>query len=120
MGDNAAAEYQLGSDEDELARLDLQGRALAPATRALFAAAGIRPGMRVLDLGCGAGDVALVAAGLVGTDGSVVGVDHSPQAVARARLRAEQQGLAQVRSLRATFMTRRRVGLSMRSLVGWS
>jgi SAM-dependent methyltransferase len=97
MGDSADRGYQLGSDEDELARLDLQGRALAPATRALLAAAGIRPGMRVLDLGCGAGDVAFVAAELVGTDGSVMGVDRSPQAVARARLRAGQQGLAQVR-----------------------
>jgi ubiquinone/menaquinone biosynthesis C-methylase UbiE len=52
--------------------------------------------MRVLDLGCGAGDVTFVAAGLVGPDGSVVGVDSSPDALARARLRAGQRGLAQV------------------------
>jgi SAM-dependent methyltransferase len=89
--------YQLGSSEDELARLELQGRALAPATRMIFETAGIRPGMRVLDLGCGTGDVAFVAAGLVGPDGHVVGVDRSPQALARAQLRAEQLGLAQVR-----------------------
>jgi cyclopropane fatty-acyl-phospholipid synthase-like methyltransferase len=63
----------------------------------IFDAAGIRPGMRVLDLGCGAGDVAFVAADLVGADGHVVGVDRSPQALARARLRAGQRGLAQVR-----------------------
>ena len=37
-----------------------------------------------------------MAAGLVGPDGSVVGVDRSPEALARARLRAEQRGLAQV------------------------
>jgi SAM-dependent methyltransferase len=97
MGDRAGGGYPLGSDEDELARLDLQGRALAPGTRAIFAAAGIRPGMRVLDLGCGAGDVALVAADMVGPEGYVVGVDQSAQAVARARLRAGQHGLAQVR-----------------------
>ena len=65
--------YELGSGEDELARLELQGTALAPATRMIFAAAGLRPGMRVLDLGCGAGDVAFVAAGLVGPQGQVVG-----------------------------------------------
>lgn len=58
---------------------------------------GIRPGMRVLDLGCGAGDVAFVAAELVGPDGSVVGIDRSPDALARARLRAGQRGLTQVR-----------------------
>jgi len=63
----------------------------------IFAEAGIQPGMRVLDLGCGAGDVAFVAAGLVGPDGCVVGVDRSPQALARARLRAAQRGLTQVR-----------------------
>ena len=97
MSDSADGGYQLGSDEGELARLELQGRALAPATRVIFAAAGIRPGMRVLDLGCGAGDVAFVAADLVGPDGYVVGVDRSPEALARARLRAEHQGLEQVR-----------------------
>lgn len=62
----------------------------------IFAEAGIRPGMRVLDLGCGAGDVTFAAAGLVGPDGSVVGVDRSPEAPARARLRAGQRGLTQV------------------------
>jgi SAM-dependent methyltransferase len=97
MGDGDSG-YQFGSGigEDEVARLELQGGALAPATRMIFAEAGIRPGMRVLDLGCGAGDVTFVAADLVGSDGSVVGVDRSPQALARARLRAGQRGLAQV------------------------
>jgi SAM-dependent methyltransferase len=98
MGDSDSG-YQLGTGigEDEVARLEVQGRALAPATRMIFAEAGIRPGMRVLDLGCGAGDVAFAAAGLVGPGGSVVGVDRSADALARARLRAEQRGLAQVR-----------------------
>ena len=88
--------YQLGSADDELARLELQGRALAQATFMIFDAAGIRPGMRVLDLGCGVGDVAFVAADLVGPDGYVVGVDRSAEALARARIRAGQRGLAQV------------------------
>jgi ubiquinone/menaquinone biosynthesis C-methylase UbiE len=98
MGDSDSG-YQFGSriGEDEVARLEVQGAALAPATRMILAEAGIRPGMRVLDLGCGAGDVAFVAAGLVGSGGSVVGVDRSADALARARLRAGQRGLAQVR-----------------------
>lgn len=97
MGDSDPG-YQFGGGigDDELARLEAQGAALAPATRMIFAEAGILPGMRVLDLGCGAGDVAFAAAGLVGPDGSVVGVDRSPDALARARLRAGQRGLAQV------------------------
>jgi SAM-dependent methyltransferase len=95
MGDSDYG-YEFGSGEDELARLEVQGGALAPATGMIFTAAGIRAGMRVLDLGCGAGDVAFVAAGLVGPEGHVIGVDRLPQAVGRARLRAEQRGLTQV------------------------
>ena len=96
MGDSSS-DYEFGSAEDELARLEEQGRALAPATRMIFTTAGIQPGMRVLDLGCGPGDVAFVAADLVGSDGHVVGVDRSPGALAQARLRAEQRRLVQVR-----------------------
>jgi SAM-dependent methyltransferase len=97
MGDSDSG-YQLGTGigEDEVARLEAQGAAIAPATRMIFAEAGIRPGMRVLDLGCGAGDVTFVVADVVGPDGSVVGVDRSPDALARARLRAGQRGLTQV------------------------
>jgi SAM-dependent methyltransferase len=97
MGDSDSG-YQFGTGigEEEVARLEAQGAAMAPATRMIFAEAGIRPGMRVLDLGCGAGDVAFVAADLVGPDGFVVGVDRSAEALARARLRAQQRGLAQV------------------------
>ena len=95
MGDSDS-DYEFGSGDDELARLEVQGRVLAPATRMLFAAAGIRPGMRVLDLGCGAGDVAFVAADLVGPEGYVIGVNRAPEALGRARLRAEQRGLRQV------------------------
>ncbi len=95
MGDSDS-DYEFGSGDDELARLEVQGSVLAPATRMIFAAAGIRARMRVLDLGCGGGDVAFVAADLVGPDGHVVGVDRSPDALGRARLRAEQRGLTQV------------------------
>ena len=104
MGDSDSG-YQLGTGigEDEVARLEAQGAAIAPATRMIFAEAGIRPGMRVLDLGCGAGDVAFVAADLVGPEGCVVGVDRSADALARARRRAAQRGLTQVRFVEAVF-----------------
>ena len=52
--------------------------------------------MRVLDVGSGAGDVAFLAANLVGRAGQVVGVDRSASAVARARTRAEEQSLVNV------------------------
>jgi SAM-dependent methyltransferase len=96
MGDSGSGyQFGTGAGDDELARLEAQGRSLAAPTRMILAEAGIRPGMRVLDLGCGAGDAAFLAAGLAGPGGSVVGVDHSAEALARARLRAERRGLKQ-------------------------
>ena len=89
--------YQLGSDAAELERLDVQGRVLAPATRTILETAGVRRGMRVLDLGSGAGDVAFVAAELVGSAGEVVGIDQAPDAVAKATGRAGKRGLSNVR-----------------------
>jgi SAM-dependent methyltransferase len=93
----AETEYQLGSDPVELERLNRQGRVLAPATKMILKAAGIRDGMRVLDLGSGMGDMAFVAAELVGPMGEVIGIDRSPEPVAKANLRARQQQLGNVR-----------------------
>jgi SAM-dependent methyltransferase len=69
--------------EDE--RLVAQGRLFDPSTRRLLRAAGLARGMRVLDLGSGAGNVARLAAELVGPEGAVVGIDADPAAVERAR-----------------------------------
>jgi SAM-dependent methyltransferase len=69
--------------EDE--RLLAQGRLFDPLTRRLLETIGLAPGMRVLDLGSGAGNVARLAAELVGPDGAVVGVEADPEAVDLAR-----------------------------------
>src|SRR3954463_8952799 len=98
-------EYPLGSDPVELDRLDHQGRLLAPATRTLFEAAGIRSGMRVLDLGSGAGDVAFLVADLVGPSGEVIGVDRAPEACAQASFRAQQRGLTNARFIAGDIQT---------------
>ena len=94
---SADSGYQLGSDAAELERLDRQGRVLAPATRTILETAGLRSGMRVLDLGSGAGDAAFVAAELVGSAGEVVGLDQSPESVGKATVRAGERGLPNVR-----------------------
>ena len=52
--------------------------------------------MRVLDVGCGVGDVTLLAARLVGPSGSVVGIDRDGESLQRARQRAAEAGLANV------------------------
>ena len=88
--------YTLGHAATELARLAVQGAALRPITTRLLYNAGLTPGMRVLDVGCGAGDVSLLLAELVGRDGSVVAIDHSPAALATARARIERAGARNV------------------------
>ena len=73
--------------EDE--RLVAQGRLFDPLTRRLLEQAGLSPGMRVLDLGSGAGNVARLAAELVGPDGAVVGIERDPAAAELARRRTD-------------------------------
>jgi ubiquinone/menaquinone biosynthesis C-methylase UbiE len=74
----------------------IRAQLVNPITRQYLIEAGIAPGMRVLDVGSGAGDVAFLAAALVGPSGQVVGVDRSPDALALARSRAKEQSLANV------------------------
>jgi len=96
MTHRAPNEYALGHNHEELQRLIGQSRFLGELTEELLRAAGIMPGMRVLDVGCGAGDVSFLAATLVGPQGSVVGVDRSAEAIALAKRRAADVGLPNV------------------------
>lgn len=88
--------YVLGNHPEELARLDRQAAAIERPTRTLLQAAGLAPGMRVLDLGTGLGHVARLVADIVGPTGEVVGVDRSAEALAVARDRTRAAGLTQV------------------------
>jgi ubiquinone/menaquinone biosynthesis C-methylase UbiE len=92
-------EYVLGHSEDEIDRLKKQAALIDPLTRRFFADAGIAPGMRVLDVGSGVGDVAFLAAELVGSTGEVVGTDRSAAALEIARQRAIERSLSNVRFL---------------------
>jgi SAM-dependent methyltransferase len=98
------SEYVLGSDPTEIARLDQQATAIAGASDALLRAAGIGPGMRVLDLGTGLGHVAAQVAELVGPSGSVVGVDREAPLLAVAEQRRVAENVrfveADVRTVR--------------------
>jgi SAM-dependent methyltransferase len=90
-------DYMLGNSAPELQRLIHQARFYGDLTEQLFRLAGIGRGMRVLDIGCGPGDVAFLAAQMVGTDGFVIGVDRSPEAIATARSRADAARLTNLR-----------------------
>jgi SAM-dependent methyltransferase len=67
---------------------------LRPSTERVFRKAGICDGMRVLDVGCGAGDVSFLAAELVGPTGSVMGIDRDPGVLGLARERANEGGFS--------------------------
>ena len=81
-------QYVLGRSPEEYARLARQAEIMKPMTERLFAEAGIRSGMEVLDLGSGAGDVALLLAQIVGPNGRVIGLDLDHNAMLHARERA--------------------------------
>ena len=70
--DKGHGNYLLGSSDAEHERLIRQARRLAPVTERFFREAGIGPGQRVLDLGAGVGDVAMLLSRLVGPAGEVV------------------------------------------------
>lgn len=72
-------------------------RMLGAFGEALVQAADLPRGARVLDVGCGCGDLSLAAAEAVGPTGQVVGVDLSPAMLAVAAERARARGLDQVR-----------------------
>jgi len=91
-----AATYVLGHSEHEVRRLQVQAELIDPITRRIFHRAGVKSGMRVLDLGSGAGDVAFLAAEIVGPSGTVVGIDRSSTAISVAGKRAAEQSLAHV------------------------
>ncbi len=99
---SAPSNYVLGQSTHEYERLMLQGRLLRPYTEKYFRTAGVAPGMRVLDLGSGMGDVALLAADIVGPGGKVVGLDRDANALKRATERTIEQGCSSWVSFQAT------------------
>lgn len=61
-----------------------------------FALGVLKPGERVVDVGCGAGIDSLIAARMVGPEGRVIGVDMTPAMLARARAAAVEGGFENV------------------------
>ena len=91
----SAGSYDFGTfsaNDRELSRLERQGAAAQEVEREIWVKAGLRPGMRVLDLACGPGTISCALAEFV-EDGEVVGVDLSEQMIATARCRQEATGV---------------------------
>jgi SAM-dependent methyltransferase len=88
--------YALGSADAEHERLIRQAALFDPFTERLLRDAGLGPGQRVLDIGCGLGDVSMLLARLVGPTGVVVGVDRDASIIAKAKARVTKARLRNV------------------------
>ena len=89
---NRDAEYTMGRTESETERLIKQSHLYDDITRRFLLRCGIENGMHVLDIGSGAGDVALALADAVGQEGSVTGVDVNGDILETAQQRAQEAG----------------------------
>src|SRR5215469_16379825 len=96
IASGSTSQYVLGSTDAEQERLIRQAARLDPYTERLFRDAGMGPGQRILDIGSGVGDVAMLAARLVGPSGEIVGVERDVRSIARARARVAEAGLHNV------------------------
>jgi ubiquinone/menaquinone biosynthesis C-methylase UbiE len=93
---NTAPAYFLGHTDLEIERLQLQAGIVGGITRRLISESGIKPGMRVLEIGCGVCDVSMLLAEAVGDGGSVVAFDREPRAIEVGRARAVAAGYRQI------------------------
>ena len=91
-------DYALGSTDAEHERLMVQARFIRPWTERFLRAGGLVPGMSVLDLGSGIGDVTMLAAGIVGPEGHVTGIDRDEVITGKARQRIRNESMAHIAS----------------------
>lgn len=96
MTQQTADRYPLGRSQSETDRLMWSARQLRTSIEQFLKDAGVEPGMKVLDVGCGAGDVSLIAGEIVGQQGSVVGIDLNEKIVETARSRLVESGVSNV------------------------
>jgi ubiquinone/menaquinone biosynthesis C-methylase UbiE len=96
MGTDSSAEYVLGGSEVERDRLRAQAREHEASARWLLNAIGVRPGSRVLDVGCGPVGILGLLAEAVGPSGEVVGLEREQRFVEMARTEVANLGLKNV------------------------
>ena len=102
MGNADQSAYWNGRTGDKWAALQAEIDAVfAPATEAVLALAAVRPGERVLDIGCGCGETVVALAEAVGPAGQVTGVDLSEPMLEVAQRRLAAAALPQARLVMA-------------------
>lgn len=89
-------DYMLAQGAADVDRLALLNQLYGPSSEALLLAAGLQPGMRVVEIGCGSGNMICWLAGRVGTTGRVIGVDTSAESLEQARSQVQERGIQNV------------------------
>lgn len=102
MGEPPAITYPFDAGAAaEHRRLVDQSRLFNPITDRLLRNAGLRAGMRVLDLGSGAGDVSILASRIIGPSGMVTGLEMSADAIAFAERRVDAADIRNITFVKA-------------------
>lgn len=96
-----SADYVLGGTETELIRLRAQAQEYEEQARWLLETVGVRPGARVLDVGCGPIGILRLLSEKVGPSGVVVGLERERRFVEHARYEIERLGLQNVQVIEA-------------------
>lgn len=89
-------DYMLAQGSADVDRLALLNQLYGPPSEALLLEAGLQPGMRVVEIGCGSGNMTCWLAERVGPTGRVTGVDASAESLEQARKQAQARGLENV------------------------
>jgi len=88
--------YILATGGRDTKRLQLLHEVYGPATEVLLRRAGLRSGLRVVEIGCGSGNTACWVAEQLAPEGSVLAVDVSPEQIEQARQQAERRSLPNI------------------------
>lgn len=91
-----AEHYILATGGKDVERLRLLHEVYGPGTEALFHRVGLRDGMRVVEIGCGSGNIACWVAEQIGPNGTVMGIDNSRGQIEQARKQAKSRGLKNI------------------------
>jgi SAM-dependent methyltransferase len=92
----SAEHYILATGGKDVERLRLLQEVYGPGTERLFHRVGVRSGQRVVEIGCGSGNIACWMAEKVGPSGWVVGIDNSAAQIEQARKQAQARGLRNI------------------------
>lgn len=89
--------YVLGNLAKEIRRLEIQAGLFGPLSKEALVKAGIKKGMRCIDIGCGSGSMTRMMSDIVGRTGRVVGVDIDEKYLEYCRSVSRQSNVEFVR-----------------------